>query len=143
VNHVHLVVISKLVSHIRPGLTSETRLVFENRLEPGDPHEELGTQAHLLQEPPLKLSYAQPCSVRESRDANAAASEDDSIGRGRNTIEAVCTKSLMQQELIDETHALLERSSVTEAFPGMPNKPSQDRLSLIVLVGQFVHMAGE
>lgn len=89
VNHMHLVVISELVCHVRPGFCWETRLTIGGRFEPGDSREQFGTHAHLLNEPTLKLADAQSCASGESVQFYPAASLNDPTSGVRDAVKAL------------------------------------------------------
>src|ERR1035437_1427019 len=96
VNHVHLVVVSKLVCHIRPGFRGKTRLAIESRFEPCNPREQFGANIHLLNKPSLKLAHAQSCTAGESGEFYAAAGLNDPMRCGRNAIKASGPEGLTQ-----------------------------------------------
>ena len=88
VNHMHLVVIAELVRHIRPGPCRESRLVTKGRFKPRDPHEELRSHSHLVDESSFKLAYAQVCGLGKSTQIYPSPGQHDLVRSNRHAIAA-------------------------------------------------------
>jgi hypothetical protein len=137
-NHVHLVVISEVVRHGSPGAGGETGLGFKCRFEAGNPRKEFGAHSDPTKEQSLKLAEAQSGDVGQMWNAHSAASQEDPVGGSRDAVEAGRLARLAHEQLVDDSHALIEGPRVADALLNSRNKAAQDRMSLIPSVCQLV-----